>query len=225
MSAEHDELRDRAARYIAGNLPPAEAQQLEARFRAQPELGEQLGIGLRLSRLYRLLEIDRAPEPAPPRWQSSRVFAGGAVALAVLALALGVTAWRWSLSADRVEQLESRVEHGLLEPASETRSLTLDPESGKPARLRIGEGATRVDLRILIRSDRYGVFRATLMRGDGATALVADRLQRDSNSHLRLSFNSSVLPPDDYRVVVEGINYRGEAARLARANFRLERLD
>ena len=225
MTAEHAELRDRAARYITGSLPPAEAQQLEARFRADPQLGEQLGIGLRLARLYRLLEIDRAPEPEPPRWQSPRVLLGGAIAVAVLALALVLVAWRWSIASDLADQLEARIEHGLLQPASETHRLLLDPESGKAARLLVGDGATRVDLQVLIRSDRFNVFRVTLARSDGATALVANRLQRDSNGHLGLSFNTSVLPPDDYRVIVEGINYRGETSRLARASFQVERAD
>lgn len=225
MSGELDEVRRRTALYLTGALRPDEEQALEARLLADPSLGERLGIGAQIARLYRLIEPEEvvAESPTPPWWFDRRVVIWTACALVALALALIWTGWGWRVAADRVELLEARSEHGLLEAASSTQGAVLEAGSGGMAGVSIGEFATRVDLRVLLHAPRFNVFRATLMRSDGVTVFVADRLQRDSNGHLNLSFNSSAVPPGSYDVVIEGVTYRGEHVPLGRARFNLVR--
>ncbi|HEU0225600.1 MAG TPA: hypothetical protein VFR29_09205 [Steroidobacteraceae bacterium] len=45
--------------------------------------------------------------------------------------------------------------------------------------------------------------------------LHADRMVRDSNSDLRLSFNTSLLPAGRYRIRIEGYTRRGELEAFA----------
>jgi hypothetical protein len=67
----------------------------------------------------------------------------------------------------------------------------------------------RIDLLLNARSKRYHLFRVSLLRDDGTLILHADRLVRDSNYDLRLSFNTSVLPNGQYRIRVEGYKRGG----------------
>jgi hypothetical protein len=42
--------------------------------------------------------------------------------------------------------------------------------------------------------------------------LVAQRLAPDTNKELRLTLNSSAFGPGEYRIRIEGYNWRGERA-------------
>jgi hypothetical protein len=222
MSADLDETRARTARYVAGDLPLADAQRLEAEFQADPTLGARMGIHVRLERLYRLLENDPTPEPRPLWWQDRRVAVGAAAAMMALLAAVTYTGVRWNISADRVAMLEARTERGLLEAATITSHAVLDTDTKKTHVIRVAGQATRVDMKLALRTTRFNVFRATLTRTDGVTVFVADRLQRDSNGQLGLSFNTSAVPPDTYAVTIEGLTYRGDREPVARAQFRLD---
>ncbi len=41
-----------------------------------------------------------------------------------------------------------------------------------------------------------------------------DRLQRDTNGEIRFALNSTLLPPGDYSIRVEGFTWRGETTPL-----------
>jgi len=222
MTVELDALRERIARYVAGTLPPAEARRLESEFQADPALGERLGIHVRLGRIMNLLEGDGRPEARPPFWHDQRVAIGAAAAIAVLLVALIYVSTRWSIAAERVAIQHQRTEQGLLEAASSTQRAVIAVESGRTFAVSTGERATRVDLKLLLKTKRFDVFSVKLERIDGVTVLIADRMQRDSNSHLNLSLNTSAVPPGMYVIKVDGVTYRGEHEPLAHAQLQLD---
>lgn len=154
-------------------------------------------------------------QASAPDWKARlrqpAVLAGGAAAtMIVLAVALGWTAWRWHIAADRLAMLERQAAEGFLQPPSSTRPIRIDPRSRRVANVDAGGLPARIDLRIAVRTDRYELFRLSLQREDGTAVLHAERLARDSNGELRLSFNSTLLPNGRYRIRIEGYTWRGE---------------
>jgi hypothetical protein len=131
------------------------------------------------------------------------VIAIGAGAL-VLVIALAWVAWRWSVAEDRMEMLQKQAEAGFLQAPSTTRTVRIDLRAPASVSVGGGEFPERVDLILNARTQRYARFRVSLLRDDGALLVHADQLVRDSNFDLRLSFNTSMLPPGRYLVRVEG---------------------
>lgn len=160
-----------------------------------------------------------------PRWlvilQQPRALAGAAGLILLLVLALCWTAWRWNIASDRLEILQQQAAEGFLRPPSSTRTLRIDPRASQIASIDAGGLPQRIDLLIAARTDRYDQFRVSLLREDGTALLHAERLARDSNGDLRLSFNSTLLPDGRYVIRIEGHTWRGELQPLEEARMQV----
>lgn len=102
-----------------------------------------------------------------------------------------------------------------------TLTVRVDPRVARVAAIDAGGLPQRIDVRISMKTDRYDLFRVSLLREDGTTVLHAERLARDSNDDLRLSFNSTLLPNGRYRIRIEGHTWRGELQRVTEARMQV----
>lgn len=154
-----------------------------------------------------------------PAWmaklQQPPVLLAGLGLILFLVVVVLVLFWRLGIAGDRYEMLEKRAAEGFLQAPSSTRTIKLDPRESRRASIDGGGFPQRIDLLVNARSDRYAHFRLTLLRDDGTLVLHGDRMTRDSNYDLRLSFNTSLLPDGEYRIRVEGHARNGELKRLS----------
>jgi hypothetical protein len=150
------------------------------------------------------------------------VIALGAAFLALL-VALVWVAWRWGVAEDRMEMMQQQAEAGFLQAPSSTRTVRVDLRA--PAQVSVGGAGfpERIDFRLNARTKSYARFRVSLLRDDGTLLMHADQLVRDSNQDLRLSFNTSMLPPGQYLVRVEGVGRGGRLEAFAAAPMRVTR--
>jgi hypothetical protein len=147
------------------------------------------------------------------------VLMGGLGLILLLVLALIFVFWRWDITQDRFEMLEKQAAVGFIQAPSSTRTVKVDPRVSRQIGIDGGGLPQRIDLLINARSGRYHQFRVSLLRDDGTLILHADRMVRDSNYDLRLSFNTSVLPNGQYRIRVEGYKRNGELERFDEAQM------
>ena len=163
--------------------------------------------------------------PEVPSWierlQQPRVMAGAAGLLVVLVLGLAWTAWRWGITADRYEMLERRAAEGFIQAPSSTRSIRIDPRQSRVIGIDGGGFPQRVDLMIAAVTSNYDRFRVSLMRDDGTLLMHVDRMTRDSNSDLRLSLNTSLLPNGRYRLKIDGYTRRGDLEPFEEATLQV----
>jgi hypothetical protein len=143
----------------------------------------------------------------------ARIGAGSLVL--ALALALAWAAWRWGIAEDRMAMLQERADAGFLQAPSSTRTVRIDLRNPGTVSIGGGDFPERVDFLLNARSDRYVRFRVSLLRDDGTLVFHADQLVRDSNLDLRLSFNTSTVPPGDYLLRVAGHLQDGRLERFA----------
>ncbi len=151
--------------------------------------------------------------------QQPPVLVAGIGLIAFLLLALLFVSWRWGIAADRLEMLQKRAAEGFLQAPSSTRTIRVDPRETRRISIDGGGFPQRIDLLVNARSENYQRFRVSLLRDDGTLILHADRMIRDSNNDLRLSFNTSVLPNGQYRVRVEGQARNGDMVHFAEAQM------
>ena len=146
------------------------------------------------------------------------VIAIGAAGL-VLVVALAWVAWRWSVAEDRMELMKKQAVVGFLQAPSTNRTVRVDLRA--PTLVSVGgqDFPERIDLILNARTDRYARFRVSLLRDDGTLLVHAGPLVRDSNSDIRFSLNTSILPAGPYRVRVEGYARSGELERYAEARL------
>lgn len=158
-----------------------------------------------------------------PPWieklQRPQVLMAGVGLILLLLLALLFVFWRWSITQDRFEMLEQKAADGFIQAPSSTRTIKVDPRVSRLIGIDGGGLPQRIDLLLNARSNRYHQFRVSLLRDDGTLILHADRLVRDSNYDLRLSFNTSVLPNGQYRIRIEGHARNGQMERLSEARM------
>lgn len=149
-----------------------------------------------------------------PPWmeklQQPKALAGIGGLMLVLVLVLIWVAWRWGIAEDRYQLLEQKAAEGFLQAPSSTRSVRVDPRQSRVISIDGGGFPQRIDLMIAAVTSSYERFRLSLVRDDGTLVLHADRLVRDSNSDLRLSFNTSLLPNGRYRLKIDGYTRRGD---------------
>ncbi len=149
-----------------------------------------------------------------PAWmeklQQPKALAGIGGLVLVLILVLIWTAWRWGIAEDRYELLEKKAAEGFLQAPSSTRSVRIDPRQSRVIAIDSGGFPQRVDLMIAAVTSNYERFRVSIVRDDGTLVLHADRMVRDSNSDLRLSLNTSLLPNGRYRLKIDGYTRGGE---------------
>jgi hypothetical protein len=160
-----------------------------------------------------------------PDWleklRQPKALAGIGGLFVVLLLALGWTVWRWGIAEDRYEMMEKKAGEGFLQAPSSTRSIRVDPRQSRVVGIDAGGMPQRVDLMIAAVTSSYDRFRITLARDDGTLVLHADRMVRDSNSDLRLSFNTSLLPNGRYRLRVEGYSRNGDLQPFEEATMQV----
>ena len=155
-------------------------------------------------------------QAAKPRWwHDRRVAIGAASAIGVLLVACTWLAVSAGIARERMALMQAREQQGFLAPPSTTRSVRVSVDSG--GSIQLGGGAPeKLEIRIEARSNKFNQFRIVIQRDDGTAVLHVDRLQRDSNGELRLALNSTLLPPGNYSLRIEGFTWRGETEPLRR---------
>lgn len=160
-----------------------------------------------------------------PPWleklQQPKALAGIGGLVLVLILVLIWIAWRWGIAEDRYELLQKQAAVGFLQAPSSTRSVRIDPRQSRVVGVGGGDLPQRVDLMIAAVTQNYDRFRISITRDDGTLVLHADRMVRDSNSDLRLSFNTSLLPAGRYRIRIDGYTRRGELEPFEEATMQV----
>jgi hypothetical protein len=205
-------------RYLSGRLPIKGATEFERFCRENPEALDELGLPERVNAALRLLEASGKPEPwqeAPKKfWEKPYLAIGLGVAVLVLAGSLTYVANTSSKRAAQIEILEKRVEEQPIDPATSTRSVRLLPSrsgaSNSPAIILGGDNAQLADLKLDVSKSPHRRFRITIDRIDQGRVAILHNLQKDSNGHLRVAFNTSALGPGNYQFTIEGITLRGE---------------
>lgn len=206
-------------RYISGRLPLKGATEFEKFCHDNPGVLDQLGLAERVNAGLRLLEAAGKPEPweTQPKkpWEKPQVAIGLAAATLALLIGLGVV---WSGSSSKsahISKLQKQVKEQPLEPATSTRTIRLLPNykggSNTPAVI-IGTGETQLaDLKLDLSRSDYRAFRITIDRIDQGRVMILHNLQKDSNGHVRIAFNTSALGPGNYQFSIEGLTWKGEA--------------
>ncbi|MGH8135016.1 MAG: hypothetical protein ACRER4_01615 [Steroidobacteraceae bacterium] len=155
------------------------------------------------------------------RYLKPPALAAGAILILVLAVAVIWMAWRWNIALDRMEMMMQQAAVGFLQPPSSTRIVRIDARDSRLVDIDAAGFPQRIDLQITATTDRYDRFRVSILRDDGTLVLHADRMVRDSNSDLRLSFNTSLLPNGRYRIPIEGYTRSGELQKYAEAKMQV----
>jgi hypothetical protein len=205
-------------RYIANKLPAKGALDFERYCQEHPELLDELHLAERVHAGLRLLEAGGVPQPWEQRpkkvWEKPATF----IALAVLALALAITAAvlanRLSLANARGVALQTRLAAQPLDAIAATRTVQLTLNRSGPTRSNaaiIGGGkAELADLKITLNWSKFTQYRVTIDRLDQGRVMVLHNLQRDSNGDLRIALNTSLLGPGSYQLTVEGLTWMGD---------------
>jgi hypothetical protein len=205
-------------RYISGRLPLKGATEFERFCHDNPKVLDELGLADRVNAGLRLLEAAGKPEPwetTPKKpWEKPQVVFGLAAATLALLIGLAVV---WSGSSGKsvqISKLQKQIKDQPLEPATSTRAIRLLPNykggSNTPA-VTIGTGETQLaDLKLDLSRSDYRAFRITIDRIDQGRVMVLHNVQKDSNGHVRIAFNTSALGPGNYQFSIDGLTWRGE---------------
>ncbi len=170
------------------------------------------------------VELPLPPPPGPPLpaeeivlawWQKpAAVVSLAAVAVLLLALAIGsqLHARRErALAAD----LETRVKTLTLRASTAARALRIAPNprswSAAPdASIDWPEPPLMLDLHLPVGYSKFTSFAVTVDKVDQGRMLTVQRMTPDSNHELRLSLNSSAFGPGEYRILLQGYDWRGQ---------------
>lgn len=202
-------------RYLMGKLPLKGAQDFERWCRENPDTVAQLGLSDRINSALRLL--DAAGEPLPwtekplAAWQRLPMVAGIAGVAAVGAIAALMLFASVQKKDAEIAGLMKAVAEQPVHPLQGTRAVTLELSRNGPVNrsmLTVGGRAELADFKFDVSWSRYNQFIVTVDRVDQGRVAVVGNMARDSNGHLRLGINTSVLGPGDYSVQVEGLDLR-----------------
>jgi hypothetical protein len=170
------------------------------------------------------VELALPPPPGPPlpveeivlAWWQKPVAVASLAALTVLLLVLGVAS-QLHARRDRAlaAELETRVKTLTLRAATSELALRIEPNprswSAAPdATIAWPEPPLMLDLYLPVAYSEFTTFAVTLDKVNQGRMLVVQRVMPDSNRELRLSLNSSALGPGEYRIRIEGYNWRGQ---------------
>jgi hypothetical protein len=169
-------------------------------------------------------ELPLPPPPGPPIpveeivlewWQTPRaVLALAAISVALLALAVAshVQARRDDAA---VAEAKARLKTLTLRAPTAERALRITPNpqswSATPDAV-IGwpEPPVLLEIYFPVAYSEFTTFAVTVDKVDQGRMLIAQRLVPDSNRDLRLAINSSAFGPGEYRIRIEGYNWRGQ---------------
>jgi hypothetical protein len=172
------------------------------------------------------VELALPPPPGPPlpveeivlAWWQKPVAVASLAAVAVLLLVLGVAS-QLHARRDRAlaAELETRVKTLTLRASTAERALRIEPNprswSAAPdATIAWPEPPLMLELYLPVAYSEFTSFAVTLDKVNQGRMLVVQRMMPDSNRELRLSLNSSALGPGEYRIRIEGYNWRGQRA-------------
>ena len=206
-------------RYISGRLPLKGATEFERFCKENPNALDELGLPERVNAGLRLLEASGKPEPweAEPKkfWEKPQLVAGLGAATLMLLIGLAVVWSGSSTKSHRIEVLQKRMAEQPLDPATSTRTIRLLPNykggTNTPAVTVGAAGAAQLaDLKIDLSRSDYRAFRITIDRIDQGRVMVLHNVQKDSNGHVRIAFNSSALGPGNYQFSIEGLTWKGD---------------
>jgi len=171
------------------------------------------------------VELALPPPPGPgtvefveiePEWWQRRGFVL-ALAAALLLLLLLTIAARVASHRDRAAATAAAEQVKLLtlRPASQVRAVRITPNprswSATPdATVKWPEPPELLELYLPVAYSDFKVFAITMDKVDAGRVLDLQRVSTDSNRELRLSLNSSVLGPGEYRLRLQGYTWRGE---------------
>jgi hypothetical protein len=158
-----------------------------------------------------------AEEVIPPWWQKP-VAVASLAAVAVLLLVLTVVS-QLNARRDRAlaGELEERVKTLTLRASTAERALRISPNprswSAAPdAVIAWPEPPQLLDIYLPVAYSDFTSFALTIDKVDHGRLLTVQRMMPDSNRELRLSLNSSAFGPGEYRIRIEGYNWRGQRA-------------
>jgi len=171
-------------------------------------------------------ELALPPPPGPPlpaeevvlAWWQKPVAVASLAAVAALLLVLAVAS-QLNARRDRAlaADLENRVKTLTLRASTAERALRIAPNprswSAAPdAVVRWPEPPQLLDLYLPVAYSDFTSFAVTIDKVDHGRVLAIQRMMPDSNRELRLSLNSSAFGPGEYRIRIEGYNWRGQRA-------------
>ncbi len=156
-----------------------------------------------------------------PWWQRRGTAATLITLCLILVLTLAYVGWRWNIAEGRMELMAKQEALGFLQPPSGTQRLRIDPRSSLEVNLHSAKLPQRFDLIIQMRSNRYDRFNLNLSRADGTAVLYVNRVARDTNGELLLGLNSTLLPNGRYKLLIEGVNSRGQTTPLEKVTLQV----
>lgn len=170
------------------------------------------------------VELPLPPPPGPPlpveeivlAWWQKPAAVASLAAVAVLLLVLGVSS-QLQARRDRAlaTQLETRVKTLTLRASTAARALRIAPNprswSAAPdASIGWPEPPLMLDLYLPVGYAPFTSFAVTIDKVDQGRMLSVQRMTPDSNRELRLSLNSSAFGPGEYRILLQGYDWRGQ---------------
>ncbi|HTV78086.1 MAG TPA: hypothetical protein VMF03_07510 [Steroidobacteraceae bacterium] len=204
--------------YLSGRLPVRGATVFEKFCRENPQILDEIGLPERVHAGLRLLEASGKPEPwqekPKPFWDRPYL----PLALAVLVVVLGTTALvlngRLSQQTRKAAALQKQVIEQPLDAAASTAAVDIQPTHAGPAAAIAtvigGATAQLVNIRIDMTHSDYRAFRVTIDRLNQGRVAVLNNLIKDSNNELGFAINSSALGAGEYRLTIEGLDWRGD---------------
>ena len=170
------------------------------------------------------VELALPPPPGPPlpaeevalAWWQKPVAVAALAAVALLLLVLSVAS-QLSARRDRAlaAALETRVKTLTLRASTSERALRIVPNprswSAEPdAIITWPEPPLMLELYLPVAYSDFTSFAITVDKVDQGRMMIVQRTMPDSNRELRLSLNSSAFGPGEYRIRIEGYNWRGQ---------------
>jgi hypothetical protein len=204
--------------YVSGKLPVRGATVFERYCRENPQILDEIGLPERVHAGLRLLEASGKPEPwqeTPKRfWERPAVPLALAALVVVLGIGILVLIGQLSDQRHQVSVLHKLVVEQPLDAAATTSTVDIQPTHAGPAAAvaRVIGGATAqlVNIRIDMTHSEFRAFRVTIDRVNQGRVAVLNNLIKDSNGELGLSLNSSALGAGEYRLTIEGLDWRGD---------------
>jgi hypothetical protein len=170
------------------------------------------------------VDLPLPPPPGPPLpveipvlawWQKPPAVAALA-AVAILLLVLGVIS-QLHARRDRAlaAELGSRVKTLTLRASTAARALRIAPNprswsTAPDASIDWPEPPLMLDLYLPVGYSEATSFAVTIDKVDQGRILTVERMAPDSNRELRLSLNSSAFGPGEYRMLLQGYDWRGQ---------------
>ena len=172
------------------------------------------------------VDLPLPPPPGPPLpapeielawWQKPPALAGAVAVCGLLLVVAAFALFAANRDRARADQLEQQLRARTPGVAESLRALRIAPNprswSTEPdAVVAWPDPPELLDLYLPVAYTDFTTFTVAVDKVDHGRMLVAQRLAPDANKELRLTLNSSAFGPGEYRIRIEGYNWRGERA-------------